>query len=155
MKICVIAVGQKLPAWAQVALDDYTKRFPPEWRVTLKSVKTQAREGQSATKLMAMEAERILASLPKDPFIVALDERGLNLTTQALSEELKGWSAMGQDIVFLIGGPDGLDPELKARSHQLLRLSSMTLPHAMVRVMLVEQLYRVWSIQNAHPYHRE
>ncbi len=155
MKICVIAVGQKLPAWAQVALDDYTKRFPPEWRVTLKSVKTQAREGQSASKLMAMEAERILASLPKDPFIVALDERGLNLTTQALSEELKGWSAMGQDIVFLIGGPDGLDPELKARSHQLLRLSSMTLPHAMVRVMLVEQLYRVWSIQNAHPYHRE
>jgi len=136
-------------------LDDYTKRFPPEWRVTLKSVKTQAREGQSASKLMAMEAERILASLPKDPFIVALDERGLNLTTQALSEELKGWSAMGQDIVFLIGGPDGLDPELKARSHQLLRLSSMTLPHAMVRVMLVEQLYRVWSIQNAHPYHRE
>ncbi len=155
MKICVIAVGQKLPAWAQVALDDYTKRFPPEWRVTLKSVKTQAREGQSASKLMAMEAERILASLPKDPFIVALDERGLNLTTQALSEELKGWSAMGQDIVFLIGGPDGLDPELKARSHQLLRLSSLTLPHAMVRVMLVEQLYRVWSIQNAHPYHRE
>ncbi len=155
MKICVIAVGQKLPAWAQVALDDYTKRFPTEWRVTLKSVKTQAREGQSASKLMAMEAERILASLPKDPFIVALDERGLNLTTQALSEELKGWSAMGQDIVFLIGGPDGLDPELKARSHQLLRLSSMTLPHAMVRVMLVEQLYRVWSIQNAHPYHRE
>lgn len=155
MKICVIAVGQKLPAWAQVALDDYTKRFPTEWRVTLKSVKTQAREGQSASKLMAMEAERILASLPKDPFIVALDERGLNLTTQALSEELKGWSAMGQDIVFLIGGPDGLDPELKARSHQLLRLSSLTLPHAMVRVMLVEQLYRVWSIQNAHPYHRE
>jgi 23S rRNA (pseudouridine1915-N3)-methyltransferase len=155
MKICVIAVGQKLPAWAQVALDDYTKRFPPEWRVTLKSVKTQAREGQNASKLMAMEAERILASLPKDPFIVALDERGANLTTQALSEELKGWSAMGQDIVFLIGGPDGLDPELKSRAHQLLRLSSMTLPHAMVRVMLVEQLYRVWSIQNSHPYHRE
>jgi 23S rRNA (pseudouridine1915-N3)-methyltransferase len=155
MKICVIAVGQKLPAWAQVALDDYTKRFPPDWRVTLKSVKTQAREGQSAPKLMAMEAERILAALPKDPFIVALDERGANLTTQALSEELKAWSAMGQDIVFLIGGPDGLDPELKAKAHQLLRLSSMTLPHAMVRVMLVEQLYRVWSIQNAHPYHRE
>jgi 23S rRNA (pseudouridine1915-N3)-methyltransferase len=155
MKICVIAVGQKLPAWAQVALDDYTKRFPPDWRVTLKSVKTQAREGQSAQKLMAMEAERIVASFPKDPFIVALDERGANLTTQALSEELKSWSAMGQDIVFLIGGPDGLDPDLKARAHQLLRLSSMTLPHAMVRVMLVEQLYRVWSIQNAHPYHRE
>jgi 23S rRNA (pseudouridine1915-N3)-methyltransferase len=155
MKICVIAVGQKLPAWAQVALDDYTKRFSPDWRVSIKSVKTPSRDGQSAAKLMALEAERMQAFFPKEPFIVALDERGANLTTQSLSEELKHWSAMGQDIVFLIGGPDGLDPELKVRAHQLLRLSSMTLPHAVVRVLLVEQLYRVWSIQNAHPYHRE
>lgn len=155
MKICVIAVGQKMPAWAQVALDDYTQRFPADWRLTLKSVKTQAREGQSASKLMAMEAERMLGILPKDAFLVALDERGVNLTTQTLSQNMKSWSSLGQEIVFLIGGPDGLDPSLKARANQLLRLSSLTLPHAMVRVLLVEQLYRVWSIQNAHPYHRE
>jgi 23S rRNA (pseudouridine1915-N3)-methyltransferase len=155
MRLWVIAVGQRTPQWAQEAFEDFHKRFPPDWRVTLKAVKTQAREGEPSAKLMAQEAERLRQALPVGAFVVALDERGKTYTTSALSQAIESWSLEFSDIAFVIGGPDGLDPQFKQQAHQLMRLSDLTLPHAMARVLLIEQLYRAWSIQNAHPYHRE
>jgi 23S rRNA (pseudouridine1915-N3)-methyltransferase len=104
--------------------------------------------------MMQAEARRIEAAIPDTAYTVALDERGKDLTTMKLAEELERWRGAGQDVVLLVGGPDGLDPELKRRCDSLMRLSSLTLPHPMVRVVLAEQLYRAWAINTNHPYHR-
>jgi 23S rRNA (pseudouridine1915-N3)-methyltransferase len=104
---------------------------------------------------MQIEAQKIEEALPKDAFVVVLDERGAALTTVEFSKRFERWKDTGKDIVFVIGGPDGIDQALKAKAHDTVRLSSMTWPHAMVRVMLLEQIYRVFSLQTGHPYHRE
>ena len=155
MKIWVIALGNRLPAWAESASEDFLKRFPSDWRVHVKALKSPAREGQPPERLMQLEAQKIEEALPKDAWVVVLDERGATLTTSELSKRFERWKDMGKDIVFVIGGPDGIDEALKAKAHDTIRLSSMTWPHAMVRVMLLEQLYRVFSLQTGHPYHRE
>jgi 23S rRNA (pseudouridine1915-N3)-methyltransferase len=155
MRLTIVAVGQKVPDWAQSAYDDYAKRFPPELRVALKAVKTEPRASKTLENLLAAERLRIEAVLPKDAHIVALDERGTAVTTVALSDKLKSWQREGDDVAIIIGGPDGLDPGFKQAAHERLRLSDLTLPHAMVRVLLIEQLYRAWSITVNHPYHRE
>ena len=156
MKLLVVAVGQRVPAWAQTAWDDYAKRFPPELKLELKAIKTEPRAGgKTAAQLMAAERQRIEAAVPKGAHTVVLDERGTPLTTQALAARLTDWQSLGGDVALLIGGPDGLDPELRRAAHERIRLSDLTLPHAMVRVLLVEQLYRAWSVNAGHPYHRE
>ena len=155
MRLTIVAVGQKVPAWAQTAYDDYAKRFPPELRVELKAVKTEPRASKTLDNLLAAERQRIEAVIPKGTRIVALDERGTALTTVALSEKLLAWQREADDVAIIIGGPDGLDPGFKQAAHERLRLSDLTLPHAMVRVLLIEQLYRAWSISVNHPYHRE
>lgn len=155
MRLTIVAVGQKVPDWAQTAYDDYAKRFPPELRVELKAVKTEARSSKTLDKLLTAERQRIEGVLPRGIRIVALDERGTAVTTVQLSERLKSWQLEGGDVAIVIGGPDGLDPEFKQAAHERLRLSDLTLPHAMVRVLLIEQLYRAWSITVNHPYHRE
>lgn len=155
MKLVIVAVGQKVPDWAQTAYDDYAKRFPPELRVELKAVKTEPRGSKTTETLWAAERQRIEAAIPRGARVVALDERGAALSTQALAQQLRQWQLGGDDVALLIGGPDGLDPALRAAAHQRIRLSDLTLPHAMVRVLLIEQLYRAWSITANHPYHRE
>ncbi len=155
MKLVVVAVGQRLPDWAQTAWDDYAKRFPPELRVELRAVKTAPRASKTLESLYAAERQRIETAIPKDAHVVALDEHGTALTTMALAARLKEWQLQAQDVALVIGGPDGLDPAFKRAAHERLRLSDLTLPHAMVRVLLVEQLYRAWSINANHPYHRE
>jgi 23S rRNA (pseudouridine1915-N3)-methyltransferase len=155
MKLVIVAVGQKVPDWAQTAYDDYAKRFPPELRVELKAVKTEPRGSKTTETLWAAERQRIEAAIPRGARVVALDERGAALGTQALAQQLRQWQLGGDDVALLIGGPDGLDPALRAAAHQRIRLSDLTLPHAMVRVLLIEQLYRAWSINANHPYHRE
>jgi 23S rRNA (pseudouridine1915-N3)-methyltransferase len=155
MKLIVVAVGQRVPDWAQTAWDDYAKRFPPELRVELKAVKTEPRASKTVEAIYAAERQRIEAAIPKGAHIVALDERGTALTTVALAQRLKDWQLESRDVALVIGGPDGLDPEFKRAAHERIRLSDLTLPHAMVRVLLVEQLYRAWSINANHPYHRE
>jgi 23S rRNA (pseudouridine1915-N3)-methyltransferase len=155
MKLYVVAVGQRVPDWAQTAWDDYAKRFPPELRVELKAVKTEPRGSKTLETLYAAERERIEAAIPRGCRIVALDERGTHLTTVALATKLKGWQLEADDVALVIGGPDGLDPAFRQAAHERIRLSDLTLPHAMVRVLLVEQLYRAWSINANHPYHRE
>ena len=156
MRLLIVAVGLRVPDWAQTAWDDYAKRFPAaEFKLELKAVKTEARGSKTLEQLFAAERTRIEAAIPKDTRIVALDERGTNLTTVALAGKLKTWQLEGGDVALVIGGPDGLDPAFRQAAHERIRLSDLTLPHAMVRVLLIEQLYRAWSINANHPYHRE
>lgn len=155
MRLLIIAVGQRVPDWAQTAWDDYAKRFPHELKVELKAIKTEPRGSKTVEQLMAAERKRIEEAIPKGCRIVALDERGTNLRTTALAERLTEWQLGGGDVALVIGGPDGLDPEFRKAAHERIRLSDLTLPHAMVRVLLIEQLYRAWSINANHPYHRE
>ena len=155
MKLLIVAVGQSVPDWAQAAWDDYAKGFPSELKVELKTVKTEPRGSKTLQSLYAAERERIESAIPRGCRIVALDERGTNLTTVALAAKLKHWQLQSDDVALVIGGPDGLDPEFKKQAHERIRLSDLTLPHAMVRVLLIEQLYRAWSVNANHPYHRE
>ena len=155
MKLSIVAVGQRMPDWAQTAYDDYAKRFPPDSRVELKTVKTESRGSKTLQTLLQAERSRIEAVLARGTRVVVLDERGTSLTTVALAQQLKQWQLQGDDVAFIIGGPDGLDPEFKAQAAQRIRLSDLTLPHAMARVLLIEQIYRAWSVNHNHPYHRE
>ena len=155
MRLLVVAVGQRVPDWAQTAWDDYAKRFPPEMRLELKAVKTEPRASRTLPALLAAERERIEAAIPKGARVVALDERGTALTTIALAGKLKAWQLENDVVALVIGGPDGLDPAFRQAAHERIRLSDLTLPHAMVRVLLAEQLYRAWTINAGHPYHRE
>nr|WP_315184942.1 23S rRNA (pseudouridine(1915)-N(3))-methyltransferase RlmH [uncultured Albidiferax sp.] len=159
MKLVIVAVGQRMPDWAQTAYDDYAKRFPSELKVELKAVKTEPRGSKTLETIYAAERERIEAaiqsSIGRNARIVALDERGTTLTTKALAVKLKGWQLESDDVALVIGGPDGLDPAFRQAAHERIRLSDLTLPHAFARVLLVEQLYRAWSVNANHPYHRE
>jgi 23S rRNA (pseudouridine1915-N3)-methyltransferase len=159
MKLLVAAVGQRQPAWADAAWAEFAKRFPPEMRLELKAVKAEPRQGgRTAAQCMAAEAQRLEAACvqgAKGARRVVLDERGTRLTTPELAQRLQGWRGGGRDVALLIGGPDGLDPALKRGADETLRLSDLTLPHALVRVLLAEALYRAWSVLEGHPYHRE
>ncbi len=156
MQLLIVAVGQRPPAWAETAYDDFAKRFPPELRLNLKAIKAEPRgSGKTAAQMMALEAQRIESSVPKGARRLVLDERGSALTTVQLSQRLRFWLGDGRDVALLIGGPDGLDAGLKASADETLRLSDLTLPHAFVRVLLAEALYRAWSLTAGHPYHRE
>lgn len=155
MKLVVIAVGMRMPRWVEEAWQDYAKRMPSDCSLVLREIKPEHRtSGKTAAQMMLAEAQRIQAALPDNALIIALDEHGRDLSTMKLADELQKWRANGQDVVFLIGGPDGLDSQLKQRCDSLIRLSSLTLPHPMVRVVLAEQLYRAWAITTNHPYHR-
>ena len=155
MKLSIVAVGQKVPEWAQLAYDDYAKRFPPELKVELKVVKTEPRASKTVASLLAAERARIEGNIQRGCRIVALDERGVSVSTLGLTDRLKQWQLSGEDVAIVIGGPDGLDAGFKQSAHERLRLSDLTLPHAMVRVLLIEQLYRAWTVTINHPYHRE
>ncbi|WP_284616826.1 23S rRNA (pseudouridine(1915)-N(3))-methyltransferase RlmH [Aquabacterium humicola] len=156
MRLVLAVVGQRMPGWVDTAYEDFAKRFPPEMRLELKAVKAEPRSGgRTAEQMMAAEAQRLDAAIPKGARRVVLDERGSRLTTLQLAERMQAWRQDGRDVAFLVGGPDGLDPALKAGADETLRLSDLTLPHAFVRVLLAEGLYRAWSVSTGHPYHRE
>ena len=155
MQLLLVAVGQRMPAWVDAGFAEYARRMPPEMRLELREVKPEARAGNpTAASVMAVEAERIRAVLPRRARLVVLDERGRDLTTMQLATQLEEWRGGGEDVALVIGGADGLDPALKQSASLLLRLSSLTLPHGLARVLLAEQLYRAWSILQQHPYHR-
>ncbi|RJX32631.1 MAG: 23S rRNA (pseudouridine(1915)-N(3))-methyltransferase RlmH [Oxalobacter sp.] len=155
MQLVILAVGQKMPSWVENGFGEYAKRMPPECKITLKEIRATDRTGgKPAAIAMLLERERIEAAIPKGARIVVLDERGKDLTTLELSQKLTQWQQDGRDVAFVIGGADGLDTEFKAKADDLIRISSLTLPHGMVRVLLAEQLYRAWTITQNHPYHR-
>lgn len=147
MRLTIISVGHKMPDWVATATQDYVKRMPADCSIDIKEIKPDLSP--------AKEAVKIAAAIPKGVRVIALDERGKDQTTQQLATQLANWRQEGIDIAFLIGGADGLDASLKENAQALWRLSSLTLPHAMARVLLVEQLYRAWTILQGHPYHRE
>jgi 23S rRNA (pseudouridine1915-N3)-methyltransferase len=155
MKLRIVSVGHKMPAWVEAACSEYIKRMPRELNVEIVEIKPEKRAaGNNAENIQAIEAKRILEAAGKD-FIIACDERGLELTTTSLAEKLKSWQVSARDVSLIIGGADGLHNSVKQRADFLWGLSKLTLPHAFVRVLLCEQLYRAHSINQNHPYHRE
>jgi len=156
VRITILSVGQRMPGWIQEGFHEYTRRMPPEIRVELTEVKPEERgAGISTERAMALEGARILAAVPRDATLLALDEKGRSVSTQGLSVMLSEWMREGSHPVLAIGGADGLSNEVKERAQKLVSLSALTLPHGLVRVLLAEQLYRAWSILARHPYHRE
>jgi 23S rRNA (pseudouridine1915-N3)-methyltransferase len=154
MRMRVMAVGTRLPAWARSACDEYLKRLSP-LNLTLVQLEPARRAGGAATRAVAAEGARLLGLLRPAEHVVALDERGTELSTRELADWLKGRQQAGEDLAFLIGGADGLAPQVLARSQFRWSLSRLTLPHALARVLLTEQLYRAHSILTNHPYHRD
>lgn len=156
MKLLILAVGTRMPDWVEEAYGDFAKRMPRECPIELREIKAEPRTtGKTVEAMMAAEAARIRAALPTRCRKVILDERGTEATTKLWAQKLGDWMGGGEDVVFIIGGPDGLDPELKAEADERYRISGLTLPHAMVRVLLAEALYRAHSLHKGHPYHRE
>ena len=144
-----------MPDWVSSAWDDYAKRMPADWTISLKEIKPEPRtSGKTPGQMMLAEAKRIEAAIPEQTLRIALDEQGQDITTQNFAKKLDSWHQSSQNISIIIGGPDGLDGQFKKSCDGMIRLSSMTMPHPMVRIVLVEQLYRAWSILNNHPYHR-
>lgn len=156
MQIHLLAVGQKMPAWVSQGYQEYARRLPAECALHLTEV-AALRRGKNAdlTRIADQEAASLLAAIPKAALIVALDERGQHWTTRQLAGHFEDWRQQGRDVVLLVGGPDGLNDECRRRAHHVWALSSLTLPHALVRVLVAEQLYRAWSIGAHHPYHRD
>lgn len=156
MKLLIAAVGLRLPDWVEAGVAEYVKRMPRELPVEVVTVKAEPRDaGKTIAAMMAAEAMRLRAAVPKQARRVVLDERGTEISTHALAAKLTAWAQEGDDVAFLIGGPDGLDPSLKSDASESLRLSGLTLPHGLARVILAEALYRASSLLKGHPYHRE
>lgn len=156
MRFLVLSVGHKMPDWISAGFNEYAKRMPREAKIELLEIKPEPRSsGKSTAQIMAAEAQRIEAALPANCLRIALDERGAQWTTRQFADRMQSWMGAGHDVAFIIGGADGLQPTLKDGAQQLLALSALTLPHAMVRVLLAEQLYRAHSLLHNHPYHRE
>jgi 23S rRNA (pseudouridine1915-N3)-methyltransferase len=156
VKLGVAAIGHKLPDWAETATRDYAQRFGGDFKLEIKALKAESRTtGLTTEQIKQREAERLIGAIPKGALIVAMDERGKTFTTQALAAQVAKWRDQSAEPWFMIGGADGLDESLKSGASMLIRLSDMTLPHALARVMLVEQLYRAVSLLQGHPYHRE
>lgn len=155
MKLAILAVGHKLPDWVAKGCAEYIKRMPRELPLSVVEIKPEPRGSKTREQLLAAEKSRLQTTLPAYPRIVVLDERGDDLTTLQLAQRLEDWMRAGGDTAFIIGGADGIDDELKQRANDRIRLSSLTLPHAMARLILCEQLYRAVSVVKNHPYHRE
>lgn len=156
MNIHLLCVGQKMPDWVVRGYQEYAKRMPPACRLQLVEIPLKKRaKNADLVRLQEEEGARMLAAIPRQARVIALDERGQNWNTRQLSAQLGDWLQGGQDVALLVGGPEGLASACKQRAQQHWSLSPLTLPHPLVRVVLAEQLYRAWSLLNNHPYHRE
>ncbi|MES2884501.1 MAG: 23S rRNA (pseudouridine(1915)-N(3))-methyltransferase RlmH [Pseudomonadota bacterium] len=155
MKLRLIAVGTRMPDWVDAAFADYTRRLPAEYGFALSEIAVTPR-GKNAdiARLKRDEGERILKALPRDTRLVTLDERGSQWSTEQLATRLSAWLQDGRDVALAIGGPDGHAPEVLTRADESWGLSRLVLPHALVRVVVAEALYRAWSVNANHPYHR-
>jgi len=155
MRIHLIAVGQRMPGWVNTAYQDFARRLPGEYRLNLVEL-AAGKRGKNAdiARAIADEGKRMLEALPKDCLVIALDEHGREWSTKDLTTQLADWSQGGRDVALLIGGADGLAAGVRQRADITWSLSNLTLPHALVRVVLAEQLYRAWSLMTNHPYHR-
>ena len=156
MKVHLIAVGKKMPEWINSGYAEFSKRMPPELQIDLIEITPSVRNKTTPTeKNIKEEGKRIQSAIPANSRLIVLDVKGKKFSSIALSKKMESWLPMGQDIVLVIGGADGIDPKIKQQADEKWSLSSFTLPHALVRVVVAEQLYRAWSILKGHPYHRE
>jgi len=156
MRFIVLAVGQRMPAWIDSGFQEYARRMPRHARIELREIRPERRTAGSVTgRMLDAERDRILAALPERCEVIVLDERGAALSTTQLASQISRWQAQGGDVAWIIGGPDGLHPDLKRTPARLISLSAMTLPHGLVRVLLAEQLYRAMTLLAGHPYHRD
>lgn len=155
MKLRIIALSQRMPAWVEAGYAEYSRRMPREWSVDLVELKPESRDrGKTTEQLLAAEARRIDASCAGQR-VIALDERGSAWSTRQLADELERHRADGDDLAFVIGSADGLHEDVKRRAIARFAVSALTLPHGLVRVVLAEQLYRAYALATGHPYHRE
>ena len=155
MQINLVAVGTRMPAWVDEGYREYARRMPRECSLVLNEIPlAQRSKSQAVERAVRDEGKRMLAALPDRHQVIALDVKGRSWSTEELAQQLDGWMQDGRDISLLVGGPDGLAAECLQRAGQTWSLSALTLPHPLVRVLLAEQLYRAWSLNSGHPYHR-
>jgi 23S rRNA (pseudouridine1915-N3)-methyltransferase len=154
VKLRIVAVGQKPPDWVVAGFSDYARRLPRELTLRLVEIPVAPRKQLPVERARRQEGERMLEQLSPRDWVVALDVGGAVFATEGLAQRLAAWQLQGRDVVFLIGGPDGLDPACLERADERFSLSALTFPHGLVRVMLAEQLYRAWTLHSGHPYHR-
>lgn len=155
MHIRLIAVGDRQPAWVGEAFEKYTRRMPRQWQFRLDVVGTARRAAAGdANRAMVDEGRRVLQKISSSEQVVLLDEGGVQLSSSGLAERLRNWQAAGDDLSFVIGGPDGVSPDCRQRADFQWALSKLTLPHGLARIVVVEQLYRAWTLTTGHPYHR-
>jgi 23S rRNA (pseudouridine1915-N3)-methyltransferase len=155
MYIRLIAVGTKMPSWVEQGIDEYVKRLPPEFKFELKEIPLGKRgKGADIKRAINSEGDNMLAAIGQHDRVIALDVKGKSWSTENLATELQTWQREGDNISLLVGGPDGLAASCLQRAQQRWSLSGLTLPHPVVRVILAEQLYRAWTINTNHPYHR-
>ena len=156
MHIRLIAIGDRQPPWVDAAFDEYAQRLPRPWRFRLDSIATAKRgRGGDDDAARAAEGQKILGKLKRAEFVVLLDERGRQFTSREIAAQLDGWQNLGHDIVFVIGGPDGVSADVRQRANLVWSLSRLTLAHGLARAVFMEQLYRAWSLNAGHPYHRD
>ncbi|HEY9200300.1 MAG TPA: 23S rRNA (pseudouridine(1915)-N(3))-methyltransferase RlmH [Gammaproteobacteria bacterium] len=155
MRILLLAVGQKMPAWIEQGYQEYAQRMPAEARLELKEI-APGKRGKNADikRIVEDEGQRMIAAIPRGAHIVVLDVEGRGHSTEQLAQRMDEWMHSGQDICLLVGGPEGLSAECRALADEKWSLSALTFPHPLVRVILAEQLYRAWSVLRNHPYHR-
>jgi 23S rRNA (pseudouridine1915-N3)-methyltransferase len=156
MKLQLVAVGTKMPGWVETGFAEYQRRFPRDFQLELVEIPAGKR-GKNADiqRILQQEGTKMLSAVPDSNRIVTLEVTGKPWDTHQLAKQLEKWQMDGRDVSLLVGGPEGLAPECIAKSEQKWSLSNLTLPHPMVRVILAESLYRAWSLNNNHPYHRE
>jgi 23S rRNA (pseudouridine1915-N3)-methyltransferase len=156
VNIQIIAVGQKMPKWVDEAFNEYAKRLPRGQSVALTAIPTAARKtGQTRRKLQQQEAEKIRSKIKPGSYSIALDEKGKQWTTSEWAAQYRDWLQQYPQVNFILGGPDGLLPELLQQADQKIALGKLTMPHGLARVVLIEQIYRAWSVVEGHPYHRD
>jgi 23S rRNA (pseudouridine1915-N3)-methyltransferase len=154
MRLLLLAAGTRLPEWVNTGYDEYATRLKGDFKLELKEIPLGQRSGNDTKQAIAKEGERMLASLPASAYLVALQVTGRAMTSEQLAAFLQARANDGRDVVFCIGGPDGLAPDIDARANLKWSLSALTLPHALARVIVAEALYRAVSIVKGHPYHR-
>tara|TARA_R110002049_G_scaffold260412_4_gene436281 strand:+ start:7448 stop:7918 length:471 start_codon:yes stop_codon:yes gene_type:complete len=155
MHIRLLAVGDRQPVWVDDAVESYTARFPREWRFRLDLLTTAKRSRkESAKRAIETEGEHLLSKIDGGEQVVLLDERGTQLSSKSLAQQLVQWQTDGRDLCFVIGGPDGVSSAVRSRADFVWSLTRLTLPHGLARVLYAEQMYRAWSLGAGHPYHR-
>lgn len=155
MKIKILSIGTKMPSWVNDGVAEYVKRLPKDMSFEMLELPLAARSKNADIKrLVLKETESLLSHIQPQDHVIALEVKGQNWSTEKLASNLEAWQMNGQNVTFLVGGPDGLGDACRERANQLWSLSALTLPHPVVRVILAEQIYRAWTVTQNHPYHR-